>query len=82
MAHYVGKKLSIRPNEILDHWGISELIVAYGIYRNEDQKKYFYRIEEYNKNLPKGGKRMSLPEKYAVKFYTRQEYADEIENKK
>lgn len=35
MAHYVGKKLHIRPNEILDTWGIPELLVAYGQYANE-----------------------------------------------
>ena len=35
MAHYVGKELHIRPNEILDTWGVPELIVAYGEYANE-----------------------------------------------
>ncbi len=35
MAHFVGKILSIRPNEILDNWGVPELIVAYGQYANE-----------------------------------------------
>ena len=35
MAHYVGKTLHIRPNEILDNWGVAELLVAYGQYANE-----------------------------------------------
>lgn len=35
MAHYVGKLLHIRPNEILDTWGVPELLVAYGQYVNE-----------------------------------------------
>ena len=35
MAHYVGKTLHIRPNEILDTWGIPELIVTFGEYANE-----------------------------------------------
>lgn len=35
MAHYVGKTLNIRPNEILDTWGVPELIVAFGQYANE-----------------------------------------------
>lgn len=80
MAHYVGKKLHIRPNEILDHWGVSELIVTYGVYRNEDQRKYFYQIEEHNKQ--KGVKKISLPPKYIVYFYTREEYAEELKERK
>ena len=35
MAHYVGKTLHIRPSEILDTWGVPELIVAFGQYANE-----------------------------------------------
>lgn len=35
MAHTVGEILHIRPNEILDTWGVPELIVAYGQYMNE-----------------------------------------------
>lgn len=35
MAHYVGKELHIRPSEILDNWGVPELIVAYGEFVNE-----------------------------------------------
>ena len=35
MAHSVGEILHIRPNEILDTWGVPELIVAFGQYMNE-----------------------------------------------
>ena len=35
MAHFVGKTLHIRPNDILDTWGVPELVVAYGHYANE-----------------------------------------------
>lgn len=35
MAHFVGKTLHIRPSEIMETWGVSELIVAYGQYMNE-----------------------------------------------
>ena len=46
MAHYVAKKLHLRPSDILDHWGVCELIVAYGIYANEESMKHFYEIKE------------------------------------
>ena len=35
MAHYVAKTLNLRPNDILDGWGVPELIVAFGEYANE-----------------------------------------------
>ena len=35
MAHFVAKELHQRPNDILDHWGVPELIVAFGQYANE-----------------------------------------------
>jgi hypothetical protein len=66
MAYFVAKKLHLRPNEILNHWGISELIVTYGIYANEDSQKNFYEVQEYNKTSKK---KMQLPKMYAVKFY-------------
>lgn len=74
MAHYVGKLLKIRPSEILDTWGVSELIVSYGIYRNEAQMKAYHEVQEYNKNAKK--KIPRVPE-YAVKFYTMQEFFEE-----
>lgn len=71
MAHYVGKLLKIRPNEILDTWGVSELIVAYGVYRNEQQYKAYNEVQEYNKTAKKKVPRV---QEYAVKFYTMQEF--------
>ena len=35
MAHFVAKILHIRPSEILDTWGVPELLVAYGQDANE-----------------------------------------------
>lgn len=71
MAHYVGKILKIRPNEILDHWGVSELIVAYGVYRNEQQYKAFKEVQDFNKQAKKKIPRVN---EYAVKFYTMEEF--------
>lgn len=74
MAHYVAKILKIRPNDILDRWGVSELLVAYGIYRNEAQKKAYSEIESYNRTAKKKIPRVN---RYAVKFYSRKELEEE-----
>lgn len=74
MAHYVAKILKIRPSDILDHWGVSELIVAYGYYRNEEQLKAYNEVESYNSN---NKKKIPRIEKYAVRFYTKQELEEE-----
>lgn len=70
MAHYVAKILKLRPNDILNRWGVSELIVAYGYYRNEVQQKAFAEVESYNSTAKKKIPRIS---KYAVRFYSREE---------
>ncbi len=72
MAYYVGKKLHIRPYEILSKWGVCELIVAYGTYANEDQRKAYDSINEYNKTA-KGKNRIPRISEYAVRFYTNDE---------
>lgn len=65
MAHYVGKVLHIRPNEILDTWGVPELIVAYGQYANEVSQQNY---EEW-KSLSADSRQGERPEEYIVKFY-------------
>lgn len=65
MAHYVGKVLHIRPNEILDTWGVPELIVAYGEYANEVSEQNY---EEW-KQLDAASRTGERPEKFIVKFY-------------
>lgn len=75
MAYYVAKKLHLRPNDILNCWGVSELVVTFGIYRNEDYEREFYKREEYNKSAKK--KIPQIP-RYAVKFYTRDELGGEV----
>ncbi len=70
MAHYVGKVLHIRPNEILDTWGVPELIVAYGEYANEVSQQNY---EDWKHMDAKD--RGEKPERFIVKFYG----ADKIE---
>lgn len=65
MAHFVGKILHIRPNEILDAWGVPELIVAYGQYANEiadENYKQWKAVHTPSKGTP------PPPPKYAVRF--------------
>lgn len=62
MAHFVGKTLNIRPNDILDGWGVPELIVAYGEYVNE------IALENYS--TWEATKHGEMPKKYFVRFYS------------
>ena len=66
MAFFVAEKLGIRPNTILDTWGVPELIVSYGYYSNE------MSIENYM-YWENGNKEGKMPNKYNVKFYTGEE---------
>lgn len=63
MAHYVGKTLHIRPNEILDTWGVAELIVAYGQYANEQANESYQSWLAY-----KTKKEPERPAEYVVRF--------------
>lgn len=74
MAHYVGKVLCIRPSEILDTWGVPELLVAFGQYANEVTYKNFKEWEALDKSVRKG---INKPEEYAVRFYS----PDKLEEK-
>lgn len=64
-AYYIGSKLHIRPQEILDTWSVPELIVAYGNYANEDANKVF---QEWKALEPKQRNKVSRPREYAVMF--------------
>lgn len=66
MAHYVAKVLHQRPNDILDNWGVPELIVAFGEYANEEAKKHY---EEW-KNLDSDVRaKYPKPSEYTVYFH-------------
>lgn len=65
MAHYVAKVLNQRPSDILDHWGVAELIVAFGQYANEKSSQNY---EEW-KQLDKETRAKTMqPSKYIVYF--------------
>jgi len=65
MAHFVGKTLHIRPNEILDTWGTPELAVAFGYYANEISLQNY---EQYKSLDAKERAKMGEVKKYTVKF--------------
>lgn len=65
MANYLARLLHIRPSEILDTWGVPELIVTYGNYANEQAQQ---RLEEWKSLDTKTRMKTEKPPEYAVKF--------------
>lgn len=63
----------MRPNDILDHWGVPELIVCYGQYRNEDALANYKEWESANTKKKKAVER---PLKYDVMFISPDYYED------
>lgn len=70
MAHFVAKQLHMRPGEILDTWGVPELIVAYGEYSNEITHK---NHEQWKALPPETRAKTECPPKYHVKFISKVE---------
>ncbi len=66
MAHYVAKVLHQRPNDILDNWGVPELIVAFGEYANEQARQNY---EEWKSLDSKTRAKIPKPNEYAVYFH-------------
>ena len=74
MAHYVAKVLHQRPNDILDKWGVAELIVAFGEYANEEAEKNY---QEW-KGLPTESRaKVERPNRYAVRFFNVNDESEE-----
>ena len=65
MAHYVAKELHIRPNEILDTWGVPETIVAFGQYANEHSNQNY---EDWKHLDSETRSKTAQPSKYIVYF--------------
>lgn len=65
MAHFVAKELHMRPNEILDTWGVAETIVAFGQYANE-QSNQNYEDWKHLDSETRG--KITQPNKYIVYF--------------
>lgn len=65
MAHFVAHELHMRPNEILDTWGVAELIVAFGQYANEKSSQNY---EEWKHLDGQTRAKIMQPSKYTVYF--------------
>ena len=65
MAHYVARVLNQRPSDILDHWGVAELIVAFGQYANEKSSQNY---EEWKQLDSETRAKTMQPSKYIVYF--------------
>ncbi|MEE0896077.1 MAG: hypothetical protein U0L88_00400 [Acutalibacteraceae bacterium] len=65
MAHYVAHELHLRPNDVLDNWGVPELIVAFGQYANEQSNKNY---EEWKHLDSESRSKIQQPSKYIVYF--------------
>lgn len=66
MAYFVGDKLNIRPGEILDKWGTSELIVTFGIYANEKASEQY---QEWKQLDSESRAKIKKPNEYIVYFH-------------
>ena len=65
MAHFVAEILHLRPSEILDTWGVPELLVAYGQYANEMADEQYESWKAIH--LP-GNEQKTPPRRYVVRF--------------
>ena len=70
MAHYVARVLKQRPNDILDHWGVAELVVAFGHYANEDADKNY---QEWKSLHAENRAKVEKPSPYTVRFFNSNE---------
>lgn len=65
MAYYVAKVLHQRSSEILDTWGVAELIVAFGQYANEKSSQNY---EDWKHLDSETRAKTMQPSKYIVYF--------------
>lgn len=74
MAHFVAHELHMRPSDILDKWGVPELLVAYGEYANEIAGRNYSEWEniyiKHHEGTP------PPPAKYIVRFVSPAEIED------
>lgn len=70
MAHYVAKVLHQRPNDVMDKWGVAELIVAFGEYSNEEAEKNY---QDWKQLPVESRTKIERPDRYIVRFYNSNE---------
>ena len=69
MAFGLAKKLNMCPMDILTEWHISEVCVAYGLYRNEESEKIYYEwLNSPQEQKVAYANKYGAPEKHIVLF--------------
>jgi len=72
MAYYVAKTLKMRPYTILTEWTCEELLVAYGVYANQ-QSKESYDMKKPNELIKE---HLSYLDRWALPFFSAQDLDD------
>lgn len=67
MAYSVAKELSLRPMVILTEWTCEELLVAYGVYINQQTKESFDMMSKKDRAI----KHLSWLDRWAMPFFSR-----------
>lgn len=71
MAYFVAKELTIRPVTILTEWTCEELLVAFGVYANQNSSTNYEMLskkERYRKG-------MTSLDRWAMPFVTEEQMA-------
>lgn len=76
MAYYVAKTLHIRPYTILTEWTCEELMVAYGVYANQ-QSKESYDMKKPTELTKEG---LSYIDRWALPFFTQEDLEQDTPN--
>lgn len=76
MAYAVAKELGLRPLDVLSDWTCEELLVAYGVYANQNQANYYDMLTKKERRL----KKMTSLDRWAIPFL-RPEQVKELASK-
>lgn len=74
MAYWVANHLHMRPNDIIYGWGVAELIVTFGHYRNALAKQQYDEWQRRSIDQKRGQK---IPPEYDVLFYSPEQLQEE-----
>lgn len=72
MAYFVAKVLKMRPYTILTEWTCEELLVAYGVYANQ-QSKEAYDMKSQKERVQE---HLSYLDRWAMPFFSQQDLED------
>lgn len=73
MAYYVAKALHLRPYTILTEWTCEELLVAYGVYANQ-QSKESYDMKSIKERAQE---QLTYMDRWVMPFYTQSDLEED-----